>query len=474
MHYLNLILSFYFIITVYSSQDVKTSDDTILFDIQWPGELSEDNEKLSNENLDSIVVTSVHKEKYKCFFPNVLEKESKASENYKGPMPLELLAPLFSQSSCSYRLESYWTYEICHGKYIRQYHEDREGKKVKLQEYYLGKWDKNHYYKLLEEMKRNENDIYEKNKSVPVKKIEGTNLPYLELEMGNGTLCDLNDRPRSTKVLYVCYLHGKHEVYSLKETSTCNYEIIVLSPLLCVHPRYKPQDSGENIINCIPLEGGPAKPRSLLEMKAESYHFRHRKSEETHVRVEIHPIDIFEQETSTKPPPETPVDTSPVESFLSGKNCLNGGTGWWKYEFCYGKTVEQYHIDKDGGKTSILLGRFSKAKHVEWIRNNPQKRPKPQAARKQLSHFYSDGTICDKTGKPRQTVVKLKCLENTSNLGAVSLYLLEPKYCEYVLGVESPLICEILQRADENGLVEPDSVNAVDMTDETMTRIIRV
>lgn len=50
--------------------------------------------------------------------------------------------------------------------------------------------------------------------------------------------------------------------------------------------------------------------------------------------------------------------------------------------------------------------------------------------------------------------VKLKCLENTSSSGAVALYLLEPRTCEYILGVESPLICNILPRADENGLVK--------------------
>jgi len=39
-------------------------------------------------------------------------------------------------------LETFWTYELCHGRYIRQYHEERDGKKIKLQEYYLGRWDK--------------------------------------------------------------------------------------------------------------------------------------------------------------------------------------------------------------------------------------------------------------------------------------------------------------------------------------------
>lgn len=35
----------------------------------------------------------------------------------------------------------------------------------------------------------------------------------------------------------------------------------------------------------------------------------------------------------------------------------------------------------------------------------------------------------------------------------MSLYLLEPRTCHYILGVESPLICEILPYADENGLI---------------------
>lgn len=45
------------------------------------------------------------------------------------------------------QLESFWTYELCHGRYIRQYHEERDGKKVKLQEYYLGKSDKEKFEK---------------------------------------------------------------------------------------------------------------------------------------------------------------------------------------------------------------------------------------------------------------------------------------------------------------------------------------
>lgn len=50
--------------------------------------------------------------------------------------------------------------------------------------------------------------------------------------------------------------------------------------------------------------------------------------------------------------------------------------------------------------------------------------------------------------------MKLKCVEShTASPSSVSLFLVEPKTCEYVLGVESPLICDILEYADENGLL---------------------
>lgn len=148
-----------------------------------------------------------------------------------------------------------------------------------------------------------------------------------------------------------------------------------------------------------------------------------------------------------------PDDTSQIISFLEGKNCLTGGTGWWKYEFCYGKYVKQFHVDKFGSKTSILLGMFDETAHKEFLTQHPEKRPKPEAQRKQINHFYNGGSTCDKTGQQRQTEVVLKCLENAPSKTTVSLYLLEPKVCSYVLGVESPLICEILGKVDDDGLV---------------------
>lgn len=39
----------------------------------------------------------------------------------------------------------------------------------------------------------------------------------------------------------------------------------------------RPKESGENQIHCLPLEGSPKKPRSLLQMEAESLKLRHQR-----------------------------------------------------------------------------------------------------------------------------------------------------------------------------------------------------
>lgn len=46
-----------------------------------------------------------------------------------------LLKPL--QGTCTYRIQGWWTYEICFGKHIRQYHEEKDQPKPTM-EFFLG------------------------------------------------------------------------------------------------------------------------------------------------------------------------------------------------------------------------------------------------------------------------------------------------------------------------------------------------
>ncbi|CAH2232700.1 jg5324 [Pararge aegeria aegeria] len=468
--------------------DLRGFDDSIIFKVTWPGSLDTpdklvDEDGVKPEVKETLEVMTTLKEKYKCHLPELRANQTTTAEEYDGPLPINLLQPLFTQKICSYRLETYWSYEVCHGRYVRQYHEEREAKSVKTQEFFLGTWNEADQSKLEDSWK-----LAAESKETPkTTKVEGQLLPYVEMVMGSGTQCDLNDKARLTRVLYVCYNYGRHEIYSLKETATCEYEIIILSPLLCQHPQFKPKVVDENIISCLPLDDAPKKPRDLLKSEVESLKLHQQaiklrnedkesddvlgvwkiekvvKDGETHLKFELHPIsddetdvqDSSKQDTIAAEitPPVT--DDSPVRALLNGEECMTGGTGWWKYEFCYGKYVMQYHAGNTGPVITVMLGKFDEQKHIDWIKENKGKAPKPHGKRTSVSHFYSGGDLCDKTGKPRQTEVKLRCPENSSNVAQVALYLLEPRTCHYILGVESPLICEILQHADKDGLIKP-------------------
>lgn len=69
-------------------------------------------------------------------------------------------------------------------------------------------------------------------------KVQGIEIPYYEVVYDDGTVCDLTGEPRRTTVHYVCQPDGRGEVYELKETSSCEYEVIVLTALLCPHDAY--------------------------------------------------------------------------------------------------------------------------------------------------------------------------------------------------------------------------------------------
>lgn len=230
--------------------DYRGFDDSILYDIEWPGKIPTEEDWLLD---DKYTISSTKDEGYTCYIPQLKEAEGKETAVYSGPSPFELIAPLFIAGSCSYRIDSYWTYEVCHGNYIRQFHEERD----RIQEYYLGKFDMSKLDALEASLRLGEGEKY------PQKKIDGNNMAYLEVEFTDGTLCDLNNTPRTTKVLYVCYIHGKNEVYSLKETSTCNYEVVILTPTLCKHPLFKGPEASNNKIKCLPEGDAPKKPEDL-------------------------------------------------------------------------------------------------------------------------------------------------------------------------------------------------------------------
>jgi len=101
---------------------------------------------------------------------------------------------------------------------------------------------------------------------------------------------------------------------------------------------------------------------------------------------------------------------------------------------------------------------WDKNVHLQWIAESPHKKPiRVDGKIRQVSHLYAGGDVCHETNTHRSVEVRLRCRETQGNPNAVTLYLLEPRLCEYILGVESAMFCDVLQMADEHGLIQQHS-----------------
>ncbi|KAE8280510.1 Endoplasmic reticulum lectin 1 ER lectin [Larimichthys crocea] len=414
--------------TLEAEEGIQHLQTKVPFKITWPGpEFTLPASGALYKEDDFVIMTTTEQEKYKCLLPSLTAGDEDDGKEYSGPSPAELLDPLFKRSSCSYRIESYWTYE-----------------KISVQEYFLGNMAQKSQSTETDKVEEAENVKSSAETEVPTKNIEGQLTPYFSLEMGNGTPC----------------------------VTTCEYEVVVLTPLLCSHPKYRFKSSPVNAIFCQALAGSPLRPQRLAQLdKEQEEQLKPPFSATTEIREEETPPVREEAFTSTHKPMtvggQTQVtvgtthisrltDDQLIKEFLSGSYCLHGGVGWWKYEFCYGKHVHQYHEEKEQGKNIVVVGSWNAKEHIEWAKKNVarsyQLKDDGVQKVKLVSHFYGHGDVCDLTGNPRQVIVKLKCKESESP-HAVTVYMLEPQTCQYILGVESPVICRILDTADEHGLL---------------------
>lgn len=96
------------------------------------------------EDETSLWIKTRKNESYFCQLPSIksdLDRKSDSDGTHSSISPYSLLKQLVTRGICSYRLEPYWTYELCHGKSLRQFHEESTVGKVKGQEFILGKYD---------------------------------------------------------------------------------------------------------------------------------------------------------------------------------------------------------------------------------------------------------------------------------------------------------------------------------------------
>ncbi|CAJ0960561.1 unnamed protein product, partial [Mesorhabditis belari] len=489
------------LLAIASSVNALKIDDTIHYGITFrTGESNKLQEvellKISDaEEKETLTITSRNNENYVCHIPKKDETDHRTRlASYTGPSPAEILeATAYSDKVCSFRLEPYWGYELCHGRYVLQYHEERELKAVQRTEYYLGNFHQDYATKA---------GFKYDHLNPPTKMIDDVETPYFPVTYTKGTMCDITGKPRTITVLYICHKEGQENIHSLYEVSSCNYEAIVLNQRLCMHPAFAPRIKQNYEIECFATNGQTdPKPQMLVEQEKTSerkfsqeyldYHkklqelwdpdaaqmgerlnreyeeLEKRKLEEIaddkNYKIKSKLTTMGKGKSTTaqeaisaetqKINDQIALDT--INKILSGKECIQGGGGWWKYEFCYGSTVTQFHVQPSGERQNILLGTFDEAIHRAWIDENPKKRPiKSQGKIQQISQMYVKGDMCEETRSHRSVEVKLRCKSVDGSKLAVSIFLEEPSICHYVLTVESARFCQVLQEADDYGLFD--------------------
>lgn len=275
----SVLISFSISITTSLALRESGLGDLELYKITWKGPLNSD--EIFNE--DSVVdIATNSNQRYKCIVPDQVDKlsnfdysarnsssdsEQDDQDKTQEKNPYKLLEPLSKKNTCSVKYEAYWIYELCHGKFLRQYHEEGARFQSKIsQEYYLGRMEPEQIALQEEEYMREFTEAEKAGlSSRPTILINGHHKPYITFNMTGGTACDLTKRSRAARILYVCNEEPKLELYSIKEVSTCEYEAIVLSPLLCQHKDFKVDTTTQHEIRCYSVDGSPTKPEKTLE-----------------------------------------------------------------------------------------------------------------------------------------------------------------------------------------------------------------
>ncbi|NXV58704.1 OS9 protein, partial [Molothrus ater] len=116
--------------------------------------------------------------------------------------------------------------------------------------------------------------------------------------------------------------------------------------------------------------------------------------------------------------------------------CLVKTKDWWTYEFCYGRHIQQYHLEESEIKGDVLvLGYYQSA--FDWD-DETAKASKQHQLRRYHSQSYVNGSRCDLTGRAREAEVRFLCEEGTGDYIA---RVDEPQSCQYVLTVHTTRIC---------------------------------
>eukprot|EP00056_Hartaetosiga_gracilis_P011232 m.168896 g.168896 ORF g.168896 m.168896 type:complete len:419 (+) comp13471_c0_seq9:403-1659(+) len=364
---------------------------------------------------------------------------------------------------CFYLHESYWSYELCFNRHVRQFHTERSRNAAanndKLNLNFILGTSASYEYDITSPPPENAPSSFFFNKETQ---------PYFSITHSHGDVCDLTGEERFTEVRFICNNEAPRSgnIVQIKETSSCQYLMVFETSALCGNKDFRVEKATAQQITCV-TQGNGVVPKGLAMMQEEDallkkerkdfvaatnvitqknirrvQHGRRSQETGTTARVSSSPSTPA---AATRRPPRGQLIT---KKMFKGSHCFQGGGGgWWNYELCPNKHAFQFHKNEDGSMIKIFLGRWDESVHRQWYR---KMRPDDET-KDTLSLFMDGGDVCDETNKPRSVVVKMVC-KQALPVDRVIITLTEPSQCNYVLKLKSRIVCDLMEDADDDGV----------------------
>lgn len=188
-----------------------------------------------------------------CPVEQRLARKTPASSNVL--LVKKLLEPLYLSDSCLRKTEGWWTYEVCLGRYIRQYHKEADG--TSSGEYVLGEFDDEANEKLEASEEAITSELWIMNGQ------EISHRVFIE-KYSAGSVCPETGAPRTATLVFFCSSGHHNYIVGVKEDRTCGYQVQIATPLICAHPLFRGGKSGVNVnealtVHCVPYDEDASK-----------------------------------------------------------------------------------------------------------------------------------------------------------------------------------------------------------------------
>eukprot|EP00116_Pleurobrachia_bachei_P002609 sb/3462871/ len=198
----------------------------------------------------SLRLKSKYLQEYSCSLPEVNFKQDEQLEHVFAISP-----KLLRDKHCVFRTKGYWTYKLCFGDSIVQYHVDHPSKtrEVPKEHTVIGTFE-------------DDFNFFEKLQNTKIRYYEQLPRNYKQY-YGGGDICDENGgHTRKAIVTFVCDMDTVTDfIAKIDEKELCVYKIVVHTSRMCLHPFfYEGQNSLRHKISCRPIvaDMAPALPNN--------------------------------------------------------------------------------------------------------------------------------------------------------------------------------------------------------------------